>query len=160
MSPSLHECTAVCWLASRGGGLWRQNRPEWAPTPTALWGQACRSPQATVPLCKVEGPRARPAGREVWSALAGGTQAPAQRPRRAWHRQQGLTPAAQRSPPPAFYETVLTPANTSPPLAHAGAHRGRGDRWPERGRRRVLAGSLLSPLTLISQARHFFGSQC
>lgn len=49
-----HECTAMHWSGQRGRGeLWRQeNRPEWAPTLPALWGQAwlvsvgCQSPCA------------------------------------------------------------------------------------------------------------------
>lgn len=56
MGADLHpqECTAVHWSGQRGRGeLWRQeNRPEWAPTLPALWGQAwlvsvgCQSPCA------------------------------------------------------------------------------------------------------------------
>lgn len=147
-SLSLHQSTAGRVLVSQWGrGLWRQNRPGWAPAPTALWGQACGCPWAAVPICKVEGPRARPAGREVRSTLAGGTviessrgfpsqpstgSGPEAPPRRARHRRRGLTPAAPRSP--ALYETVLTPAHAPPPRAPAGARPapGRplaGERW-------------------------------
>lgn len=98
-SLSLHQSTAGRVLVSQWGrGLWRQNRPGWAPAPTALWGQACGCPWAAVPICKVEGPRARPAGREVRSTLAGGSH----------RKQQGVSQPAVHG---------LWPRGPAPPCA-------------------------------------------